>query len=84
MKVNKIVRISLSGGLIGLLTTNPKRALGNVIDKYNQEGWNAVHFTEHKQTNFLVFMFQILVLLATLGLWTFGAGYLVLFEKAKG
>ena len=83
MKANKVVRISLSGGIIGLLTTNPRRALDNAIDKHNQDGWNAVYFSEHKQTNILAVILQIVVLICTLFLWTFGAGYLILFEKEK-
>ena len=31
-KVNKVVRISLSGGLIGWLTTNPRKAIDDSID----------------------------------------------------
>lgn len=82
-KINKVVRISLSGGLIGLLTTNPRRALDNAIDKQNQEGWNAVYFSDHKDTNLLAAILQFIVLIFTLGLWTWGAGYLVLFEKER-
>ncbi len=81
MKINKVVRVSLSGGLIGLLTTNPRRALDNIIDKHNQEGWNAVYFSNHTDTNLLVAILRLLVLACTLGLWTWGAGYLVLFER---
>lgn len=83
MKVNKVVRVSLSGGIIGLLTTNPRRALDNTIDKHNQDGWNAVYFSNHTDTNLLVTALRILVLIGTLGLWTWGAGYLVLFEKQR-
>ena len=37
MKINKIVRIALSGGLIGLILTNPRKALDNMIEKNNNE-----------------------------------------------
>ena len=30
-KVNKIVRISLAGGIIGMLTTNPRKAIDDTI-----------------------------------------------------
>ena len=85
-KVNKVVRISLSGGIIGMLTTNPRKALDDEIDKHNQDGWNAVYFQEHKTSNLFILALQIVVLLITLLLWTFGGGYMVLFEKetAKG
>lgn len=80
-KVNKVVRISLSGGIIGLLLTNPRRTLDNTIDKHNQDGWNAIYFTEHRTSNIFVLMLQYLVLFTTLFIWTFGAGYMVLFER---
>ena len=80
-KINKVVRISLSGGIIGMLTTNPRKALDEVIDKHNQDGWNAVYFQEHKTSNLFVWLLQLVVLFLTLLLWTFGAGYMVLFEK---
>lgn len=82
-KVNKVVRIALSAGIIGWITTNPRRTLDNVIDKHNQDGWNAVYFAEHKTTNLFVAILQYLVLFLTLFLWTFGAGYMILFEKEK-
>lgn len=81
MKKNKIGRVSLSGGLIGLLTTNPRKALDDEIDKHNINGWNVVNVLPHKTTNAFVFAAQILVLCCTLGLWTWGAGYLVILEK---
>ena len=36
---------------------------------------------QHSQTNVLIFILQIAILICTMGLWTFGAGYLILFEK---
>lgn len=80
-KRNKIVRISLSGGIIGLLFTNPRKALDDAIDKANQDDWNAIYFSPHKTSNLFVHVFQLTVLLLTLGFWTFGAGYMILFEK---
>lgn len=83
MKANKVRQINLMGGIIGLLTTNPRRALDKAIDEENQQGWNAVYFTPHTDTNLLVTILKIVVLVATLGLWTWGAGYLVLFERER-
>ena len=83
MKMNKVVRIALSGGIVGLLTTNPRRALDARIDKENQEGWNAIYFVPHTDTNLLVATLRLVALFATLFLWTWGAGYLILFERAR-
>ena len=81
--VNKVVRISLSGGLIGLLTTNPRRAIDNAIDKANQDGYHCHQIVPHSSRNLLVIVLQIAVLLATLLLWTWGAGYILLFQKER-
>lgn len=80
-KKNKIARISLAGGLIGLLTTNPRRALDDEIDKHNLSGWNVVNVLPHKTTNAFIAAAQLIVLVVTLGLWTWGAGYLIILEK---
>ena len=80
-KKNKVVRISLMGGLIGALTTNPRKALEEAIDKENNEGWNAIHIEPHSTANLLVWVLQLVVLVCTLGIWTWGGGYMVLFEK---
>ena len=80
-KINKVVRISLSGGLIGALTTNPRKALEDRIEKENKNGWNALYFSEHKTSNLFIAILQFVVLVLTLFIWTFGAGYMILFEK---
>jgi hypothetical protein len=82
-KMNTVVRISLSGGLIGLVTTNPRRAIDAAVDKANQEGWNCHQIVPHNSRNLLVVFLQILVLMLTLGLWTWGAGYLLLLERER-
>ena len=82
-KINKMVRISLAGGIIGLIFTNPRKALDKIIEKNNEDGWNAIYYTTHSESNLIIILIQWLVLIFTLGLWTFGAGYLILFEKEK-
>ena len=80
-KKNKVTRVSLMGGLIGALTTNPRKALENEIDKQNQEGWNAIHIDPHRTTNLFIWVLQLVVLVITFGLFTWGGGYLILFER---
>ena len=81
MRINKVVRVSLSGGLIGLLFTNPRAALQRRIQEENENGWTATHLDVHSDRNVLVWLLQLIVLVLTLFLWTWGAGYLVLFER---
>lgn len=78
---NKVSRISLMGGLIGALTTNPRKALENEINRMNQEGWVATHIEPHSTTNLLIWILQLVMLLITVGLFTWGGGYIVLFER---
>ncbi|MDT3663419.1 MAG: hypothetical protein ROM54_07900 [Anaerobiospirillum sp.] len=80
-KINKVCRISLMGGLIGAITTNPRRALDNAIAEANADGWNCHQILPHHTTNLFMVFVQILCLCCTVGLWTFGAGYLLLMEK---
>ena len=79
-KINKIVRVSLPGGLIGALTVNSRYALEHVILKHNAAGWNCHQIIPHTTRNIFIMLLQVLVLIMTIGLWTFGAGYLLLFE----
>ena len=75
------IRISLSNGLVGPIFTDPRKALENRILEENKNGWNAIYFIPHKETNLVVSILQIIVLVLTLFLWTWGGGYMILFEK---
>jgi hypothetical protein len=80
-KLNKIVRVALPGGLIGAITINPRKALEQTIQKHNTAGWNCHQIIFHTTHNLFMVVLQVLLLVVTIGLWTFGAGYLLLFEK---
>ena len=82
-KINKVVRVALSGGIIGMLTTNPRAALDRAIAEANADGWNCHQIMQHKTTNLFVLLLLILILCCTCFLWTFGAGYMLLLEKDK-
>ena len=73
MKVNKVVRIALAGGIIGLLATNPPPG-AQPTDRQGEpgRGWNAIHFMPHVETNLLVAVLRLVVLVLTLFLWTLG------------
>jgi len=82
-RINRMERVALSGGLIGFLTTNPREALESKMRELNAEGWNCRQMLDHSTHNGFIKILQFLVLICTLGLWTFGAGYLLLFEKER-
>lgn len=81
MYVNKVERVSLSGGLIGSILTDPRRALDSVIREANMQGWRVVHFDHHRDKNIILVVVRALVLILTAGMWTWDSGYLVIFEK---
>jgi len=82
-KINRMERVALSGGLIGLLTTNPRAALERKIMQLNAKGWRCHQIMDHSTRNTFIMFLQFLILICTLGLWTFGSGYLLLFEKKQ-
>ena len=81
MVLNKIDRISLAGGLLGLLFTDPRKALDDRVNDANKAGWRLVQVVPHLSTNWLITILRAILLLITLGLFTFGDGYLLVFEK---
>jgi len=80
---NKIVRISLSGGIIGILLTNPKEAIQRAVQIENERGWRLVQILPHKSQNLFIAMAQVIVVIFTLLLWTWSDGYLLIFERDK-
>ncbi len=81
-KINKLDSIHFSGGLIGIFTRNVREDIEEVIIERNQEGWNAIQIEEYEEEGFMIVLFQIIILILTLGMWTWGTKrYLILFEK---
>lgn len=77
---NKVERIRYSGGLLGLLFGSSRGKLEDVVKAQNQEGWN-LHFIHQDSPNILIWIFRLLILLLTLGLWTTGNSELLVFQK---
>jgi len=76
-------RVAVSGGIIGSLLTNPRSALEKKLQHLNADGWNCRQIMDHGTRNVFAMILQTAVLICTLGMWTFGAGYLMLFEKER-
>ena len=81
MKENKIERVELMGGLIGWMLTNPRKALDTSVKVNNRDGYELVYMLPHKTTNMFIVLVQVLVLIGTLGLWTWGAGYILVYTR---
>lgn len=78
----QVIRKTVAGGLIGALVTNPRRTLANEIDEKAHSGWRLTAMTPLAGANLFMTLVSLVVLVLTLGMWTFGAGYLLAFERA--
>lgn len=81
MKYNRVEIVNLSGGLIGLLGTNPAKAVNARIQLLAADGWHCHQIITHSTRNIFILFLQLLILVCTIGLWTFGAGYMLLMVK---
>lgn len=81
MVENRILHVKLAGGLIGLLTSNPKTALEGAIQKANTEGWQVVQVIDDNTGNLIVWILRLIILLVTLTLWTPANGYFVVLQR---
>ena len=81
-KINKVQRITYSGGLIGILFGSTKGKMQNTITEMNKQGWN-LHFIHNDQPNLFIWIIRALILVITLGLWTIGSSEILVFEKEE-
>lgn len=80
-KVNRVIRIGLAGGLIGALITNTRAAFEKNIQLQNSQGWNLCEVVPIGGTNLFMLIVRLLILVLTLGMFTLGSNYLLIFEK---
>jgi hypothetical protein len=81
-KINKVVRTSFSGGLLGLVFGSARGKVEATIQKHNADGWNVSQVIPDN-VNLALIVFRIFVLFLTLGLWTLSSGYLFIMEKPR-
>lgn len=81
-KVNQVERISYAGGLYGAIFGSAKGKLQAKVEEMNQRGWN-LHFIHTDNLNILHLLLRLLILVLTLGIWTFGSSELLIFEKDR-
>lgn len=80
-KVNKIVNVPLSGGLIGTIGSSPKYRLSLEIQAANKHGWNVIQIISASSGSALYTVLRILILILTLSLYTIEPGYYIILEK---
>ena len=81
LSLNRVERISLSDGIIGRMLTDPRNAIEEKCLELNAEGWICHQIIPHASNNTLIALLRGVILICTLFMWTFGDGYLLLFEK---
>ena len=81
-KENCVARVSFAGGIIGLFVGDQKGRLQRVIATHNDDGWNLVEIITEDR-NLLVWLIRLILLVATLFLWTVSTGYLLIFERPR-
>ena len=74
---NKVYRVTLSGGLIGLLGSSSKRALQMRLEEINAKG-EEVAILKDDTTNLLQMILYLIILICTLLLWCPAPGYLII------
>jgi hypothetical protein len=79
-RTNKVVRVNFAGGILGLIFGSHKGKLEGVINKQNAEGWNLAEVIPDN-LNIALILIRLILLILTLGLWTFSTGYLLVFER---
>lgn len=79
-KTNKVVRISYSGGLLGLLFGSARGKLERVLEDNNRNGWNLAEVIPDNP-NLLILVLRLFILIVTLGLWTLSNSYLLILER---
>jgi len=80
---NKIVNVTLTGGIIGLLSASPQNTLNDAIETENDEGWKVVQIIPADSGNLFLTIFRFLLLICTLCLFTTANGYYVIMEKVR-
>lgn len=81
-KINRVVRVSFSGGLVGLFFGSNRGKIENAVQKHNADGWNVAEVIQDNP-NLIIHILRLFILMLTLGLWTISTGYLFIMEKPR-
>jgi len=78
---NKVINVTLTGGIIGALVSSPKNRLNTKIGAVNEEGWKVIQIIPANSGNIFLTIGRIILLIITLFLYTKENGYYVVLEK---
>lgn len=80
-KHNKIINVTLWGGLMGLFASSPKSRIANAVKKANNEGYRAVQIIDANSGNLLLWLLRFILLVITIFIYTTADGYYLVLEK---
>jgi len=79
--INKVVNVTLTGGIIGIFSSSPMQKLNQRIKIENDNGWNVVQTLPAASANLFLLILRILLLFVTFFFYTTNDGYFIIFEK---
>ena len=79
--MNKVVNVTLVGGIIGALSSSPQKRINNVILQENANGYKVIQVIPSASGNIFLTIIRALILVLTLFLYTTTNGYYVIMEK---
>lgn len=82
-EINKVVNVTLTGGIIGMMGGAPEARLNKVISRENKNGWKVVQIIPSDQGNLFINILRFIILIVTIFLFTSVSGYYVIFEKVN-
>ena len=80
-QTNKIINVTMTGGIIGLFASSPQSSLNDAIKRENANGWRVIQVIPADSGNIFLYIFRLLLLVITLFLFTTANGYYVIMEK---
>ena len=83
VQLNKVVNVTLVGGIIGLIGVRPNNALNSRIKKENANGWKVIQIIPSSSGNLLLSILRVILLIITLFLYTTADGYYVIMERIE-
>ena len=83
VQLNKVVNVTLTGGIIGLIGVRPNNALNRRIKNENVNGWKVIQIIPSSSGNILLSILRVILLIVTLFLYTTADGYYVIMERIE-
>jgi hypothetical protein len=80
-EINKVVNVTLTGGIIGMIGGSPDGSLNKIITRENQNGWKVIQIIPSDQGNLFINILRFIVLIMTLFFYTTTSGYYIILEK---